>query len=46
MMGINAAWNVAFISGDLRLAFLALVAYDTVALAVLLLLMRVDRRAA
>ncbi len=46
MMGINAAWNVVFFGGNLRMAFFAVIPYDIVAVGLLLALLKLDRIAA
>ena len=47
MMGINTIWNIVFFQrNDLRLAFFAFLPYNAVAITLLLLLRRLDRRAA
>lgn len=47
MMSINAAWNVVFFhTMDFQLAFLTLIPYTLVALALLVTLMKLDRGAA
>ena len=47
MMAINAAWNVVFFrTADFQLAFLTVIPYDLVAIALLITLIRVDQVAA